>query len=608
MYLTEVILGLRKLGVGRSLTASEIVNELDKYLFPAKFFFDDDGFRENKQEKLAREIFCEYSEAWFMPDIPHNHTMTVAETEFKTSSEYVEYIEEFHESKPWCKGFDAIGSQESDEEDLTQLNGIQSFITAVEIVKYLLHAELWFDDKGLLAARCAVSKFSPEFRIAGDCFKQVFFPTEFETLSLEIWADDDSYKFRDADCDEIAKRFCEVVMALSLNNFSLYLPTNMPPWQENKDFLQEIGILKTTSWDELAFDYDDIFSMVLNNDYLAESYDRWIRNFNEQYSPSKWAYYFWEQPFDASVWADSGFEPIEAALWNSIGYDTPDALAAFSHDWEYSSVAPIVRAGMAVTAQSVQLWGNAGNSSEILDAIDRGFPDIEEYQKYRTIDSFYSTIQKFLGHTKVQLSIQEISFAIELERSGMDIKDAIAWSKLEQKFSDVQAFILTKQSPARATKWIESGFQLDLAAQWVSIGLSVNDALLWTEQDFDTALASWFIERKIVSPREAKLWLKYIPKKEIENWHDAGFEPFSASDWREIGFGPEASLEWLSQGVETAKEAAKWNEGFFHHREALKEAAGWISRSISHENAQKWKAKGINPEIAERREQAGIKP
>ena len=493
MYLTEVILGLRKLGIGRSLSASEIVNELDKYLFPArKTFFYDDSFRENNQEKLASEIFCDNYEAWFMPDIPHNHTLTVAETEFKTSSEYVEYIEEFHESKSWCKGFDALCSQESDEEDLTQLNGIQSFITAVEIVKYLLSAELWFDgqDECLLAARCAVSKFSPEFRVAGDCFKQVFFPTEFETLSLEIWADDDSYKFRDADCDELVKRFCEVVMALSLNDFYFYLPTNMPPWQENKDFLQEIGILETPSWDVHAFDYDDIFPIVLNNPNLAESYDRWIRNFNEQYPPSKWAYYFWEQPFDASVWADSGFKPVEAALWDSIGYDTLEALDAYRHDWEFSSIAPMVHAGMAVTTDTVKLWGNAGNSSEILDAIDRGFPDIQEYQKYRTIDSVYSTIQKFLGHTKVQLSNQEISFAIEFEQRGMDIKDAIAWSKFDQKFTDVEAFILTKQSPAQATKWIKSGFQLDLAAQWVSIGLSVNDALLWTEQDFDTALAS----------------------------------------------------------------------------------------------------------------------
>lgn len=763
MILTDAILWLRKLGIGRSLSASAIVNELDKYLFPDEIFYDDDGNRETKQDNLERKIFCARIEEWLnVPVVPSNRMMIVAETKFNTSGEWVEYFEEMYESKSWCKGLHLFYDRE--EDDLTQLDAIRSFLRASEVVKYLLSGKPWNvkDEECVLATRCAISKFSDDFWMAGEYFKSALFPTEFETQSLEIWANEDSYRFSDTDCEDLTKRFCEVVMALNGENgdfydwddTSFFLPADLSPWHEDEDFLLEIGILGKPSWDEHAFHYEEIFQVALNHPSLTESFDRWIRNFNDEYSPSKWAYYFWEQPFDAAVWADCGFRPVEAALWNSIEYDTPDALDAFSNDWEYSSVAPIVRAGMEVTKENVKLWGNAESSSEILDAIDRGFPEIDEYQKYKTIDSDYSTIQRFnefsnkqlpievlsraialgqswmeikdaiawskfdqpltavvefklakrtplqaskwiecgiplsaalkwvslglsqkeallwieqeidledaswflelkiknphevkqwlkyfsraeiqtaidrgfryindykkykdiesdfsnitrfIKQSKDVLSMHELSRAITLEQHGMKIDDSINWSKIDQKFLDVVAFNLAKQSPAQATKWIEFGFQLDIAIKWVSLGLSVYDAFLWQEQEIDHEGASWFLELKIDDPHEAKQWLRYIPQNEIRIWREAGFEPSSADDWREIGFEPKTSLEWLNQGVNTAKEAGKWLENKFD----LKEAIRWIVRSISPENARKWKDTGISPEIAERREQAGIKP
>jgi hypothetical protein len=56
------------------------------------------------------------------------------------------------------------------------------------------------------------------------------------------------------------------------------------------------------------------------------------------------------------VWADCGFKPVEAALWNKIGYEPPDALEAISHGWSFSSIAPMVHAGMAVTPEGFKLW------------------------------------------------------------------------------------------------------------------------------------------------------------------------------------------------------------------------------------------------------------
>jgi hypothetical protein len=259
---------------------------------------------------------------------------------------------------------------------------------------------------------------------------------------------------------------------------------------------------------------------------------------------------------------------------------------------------------MEVTEESVKHWGNARYSSEIIEGVDRGFPDIDEYKKYKTIDSDYSTIRRFNEFSKDQLSIQELSRAIALEKSWMDIEDAVAWSKFDQPFSDVVEFKLTKQTPLQASKWIACGISLGTALKWVSLGLSQKDALLWIEHDVDVKLAQWFLEHRIDSPREGKLWLKYIPKKEIPNWKAAEFDPIPASEWREIGFGPKTSLEWLAQGVNSAKEAGEWLENKFE----LKEAIQWLGRSITAENAKKWRDKNISPDIAQRREQAGIKP
>lgn len=642
MQLINAILGLRKLGIGRSLSASEIVGGIDNYLFTAT----DWAFE-------GYLLFDEHNLSMLLPLLPEDHPDQL--------EEYDNEIEDLYpELQIWCKGFGI--SDEDEERDLNQFDAINCFLLVSEVTKYLLTPEERDDEEFVQKARSAVSNISPEFWVASGFFNRALDnPNDTGTLHLEDWVNKDTYKFCDDDCDEFAKKFCEVAIWLSsfLASNDFLIPSDLPPWKEDTDFLSELELLDRPTWSSLAFNVSDVSDLRFST-YFHDDITSWLRIFNHYYLPSKWAYYFWESPLDASVWADSGFKPIEAALWDSIGYDTFDALVANGNEWVYTTIAPMVRVGMTITDENVELWGNATSSAEIIDAIDRGFPDISEYKKYSTVEEEYTTIQKFLEKTKVQLSSQEISRAIRLERNGMDIGEAIAWSKIDLNFSLVREFQLAEQTPLQAKKWIDSGipldlalkwmsagiyleealawskidrdlsavlrfksfgltplhaaqwngcgFQLDIAIKWVSLGLEIRDALLWLEQGIEHEMASWFLERKIDNPREAKLWLKYIPKKEIQNWHDAGFEPILASEWREIGFGPEASLEWLNQGVETAIEASKWNQGFIYHRDALKEAAEWISRSISHENAQRWKAKGITPEIAERREQAGIKP
>ena len=697
MFLNDAILGLRQLGIGRSLSASEIVNGIDKYLFTAT----DWAFE-------GYLLFDEHGDSELLPLLPPNHPDQL--------EEYDNEIEDLYpELEFWCEGFEFPEDyDEAEARDLTQFDAIKSFLLMSEVIKCVLTPEQRDAEEFVHKARSAVSNISPEFRRASAYFNRALVnPNDIGTLLLEDWLNNDTYKFSDEDCDELAKKFCEVAIWLSsfLSSNEFFIPSDLPLWKEDSDFLKELELLDRPPWSSWAFSLTD-FSGIRFDKYFHDEITSWLRIFNHYHLPEKWAYYFWESPLDASVWADSGFKPIEAALWESIGYDTFDALVATENEWVYTAIAPMVRVGMTITDENVELWVNATSSAGIIDAIDRGFPNVLEYKKYSTVEADYTTIQKFLEKTKAQLSSQEISRAIQLEQNGMDTREAIAWSKIDRDLSVVREFKLANQTPLQAKKWIDSGFpldlalkgvslglsltdaiawskidrdlsvvrefklanqtplqakkwidsgfpldlalkwmsvgiyleeaiawskidrdlsavlrfksfeltplqavqwngcgfQLDTAIKWLSLGLDMHDALLWQEQEIDHEEASWFLERKIDNPREAKLWLKYIPKKEIQKWHDAGFEPFLAYDWREIGFGPEASLEWLNQGVKTAKEAAKWNEGFFYHREALKEAAQWISRSISHENAQKWKAKGIKPEIAERREQAGIKP
>ena len=650
MSLKDAILGLRKLGIGRSLSATEIVNGIDKYLFTGTDWAYE-GYL----------LFDEDNHSMLLPLLPDDHPDQL--------QEYDNEIEDLYpDLQNWCEGFEISGADEErdlsqfDAINLSQFDAINSFLLVSEVIKCLLTPEDRDAEEYIHKARSAASNISPEFAVASAFFNRALDrPDDTGTLLLEDWVNKDTYKFCDEDCDQLAKKFCEVAIWLSsfLDSNNFFIPSDLSPWTEDSDFHKELELLDGPPWSSWAFKLWD-FSGIRFAKNFHDEITSWLRIFNHYYLPEKWAYYFWESPLDASVWADSGFKPIEAALWDSIGYDTFDALVANENEWVYTAIAPMVRVGMTVTDENVELWGNAKSSADIIDAIDRGFPDALEYKKYSTVEADYITIQKFLEKTEAQLSSQEIARAIQLEQNGMDIKEAITWSKIDLNFSLVREFKLAdqtplqaqkwiesgfpldlalkglslglslrdaiawlkidrdlslvrefklaNQTPLQAKKWIESGFPLDLALKWMSLELSPHDALLWQEQEIDHEVASWFLERKIDNPREAKLWLKYIPNTEIQKWHDAGFEPFLASDWREIGFGPEASLEWLNQGVETAKEAAKWNEGFFYHREALKEAAEWISRSISHENAQKWKAKGINPEIAERREQAGIKP
>ena len=616
MAVVDAVLWLRRLGFGRSLSAQDIIEQIDGYLFPIGEY------------KFAHDLlFDDEGNSLLLPLLPDNHPSHFDQED----DEYWNDVEDLYPDLPiWCKGF-TLGGE--DEYEFTQFHAIEIFLCVSEVVKHLLAPikveEMTYDeylrllrtpdedtDNYIQLAYNAVSNLSPQFSIAGAYFNRAKIrPNEIGAPLLVVWANRAQFKFDETLCREFDKRFCEAVICLSLfteMDCDYIVTSDLPSWDEDADFLKEIAILEGPWWNQWAFRRQHLLYLWeyvsgINRDWQKEKQkeiQRWIRIFDSETNPSKWSYYFWENPLDAAVWADCGFKPVEAALWNKIGYEPPDALEAISLGWSFSSIAPMVHAGMVVTTEGFKLWGNADNSSSILDAIDRGFSNIQEYQKYKTVDSDYFTIQKFNDVSERHLSIQELTRAIALEKSGMGIEDAVAWSTLDQPLFDVVQFKLAEQTPLQASKWIGCGIPLSTALEWVSLGVSQKDAKLWIKHAVDVNLAKWFLEHRIDSPREAKLWLKYIPKKEIPNWKDAEFDPISASDWREIGFGPKTSLEWLAQGVNSAKEAGEWIANKF----ALKEATQWLARSISPENAKKWRDKSISPDIAQRREQAGIKP
>lgn len=226
---------------------------------------------------------------------------------------------------------------------------------------------------------------------------------------------------------------------------------------------------------------DDVDSVLLD-------FESWFRVFDVDPAATdwRWCYYFWDDPYAASVWRDSGFDPFEAALWNSISYDTYDVLKVYENDQTYETIAPMVRAGIPVTDENIEHWGDAEDSVQILFAIDQGFPHIEEYQEYKVTGADYMTICKFLERSKEQLSIQELARAIALQQNGgMSIENSIAWSKIDQSVSDVVNFSATKQSPTQASRWLDSGIQLEIAIKWHEAGFDPISASEWIETEFD---------------------------------------------------------------------------------------------------------------------------
>ncbi len=618
MEVINAILWLRRLGIGRWLSAQEIIESIDGLLFPIR------------ESESARNFFhdCE-GDSLLLPYLPDNHPIHFDNEDDGHWNE----IEELFPGLPiWSTGF---VTGENEEFEFDQFDAIETSLFVQEIYCYFvlpslirkmpitelqrinhLSAEARSDDIAFLelvnnsikTAQRAVEKLSPQFAMACAYLKQAEEnPNTIGHPRLDIWGTQSPDGHTDIEIEESIERFQETLLSISVYkplHFEFRIPSDLPVWAEDSDFLRELEVFDGPWWATSAFEANHLSQVERRIGTSTDEFQRWIRIFDSEINPSKWSFYFWERPLDATVWADSGFKPIEAALWSSIGFDPFDALVAIENNWEYSSIAPIVRAGMAFSAESVKLWGNAGNSSEILSAIDHGFTNISEYQRYKSLKTDYSTIQRFNEFSKEPLSIQRLSRAIALEQSWMDIKDAITWSCFDQPLSAVVEFKLAKQTPLQASKWIECGIPLDAALKWISLGVSQKDAMVWIEYEFDVNFARWFIEHGIDSPREGKLWLKYIPKKEVQNWKDSDFDPISASEWREIGFGPKTSLEWLSHGVDSAKEANKWLENNFE----LNEAIQWLARSISPENAKKWRAKSISPEIAQRREHAGIKP
>lgn len=508
MNLIDGILWLRKLGIGRSLNAIEIVSAIDNYLFSKSNL----GFK--------RDLLLDDDGGWLLwPLLPENLP--------DSSREYGGVLFPF-----WCKGF-KFGDEE--EVDLTQFHAIESFVLVSEVIKYLLTPRGQDGKKYLLPARSLVSNLSPAFRMAGAYFNRALKnPNEIGTLLVEDWANNETYEFEDVSHEKKILRFCKIVIRIAnMDEQDFYLPSDLPPWQESKDFLQEIGILDKPSWRMHALSNKDISKMkqyVVSDvdDGWLDEFESWFCVFN--FTPSstdwRWCYYFWDNPYAASVWRDSGFDPFNAALWNSINYDTYDVLKVHRDDQTYGTIAPMVRAGIPVTDENIEHWGDAEDSVQILFAIDQGFPNIEEYQKYKVTGADYLTICKFLERSREQLSIQELARAIALQQNGgMSIEHSIAWSKIDQSVLDVVNFSAAKQGPTQASKWLDSGIQLEIAIKWHEAGFDPIPASEWIKTEFDIKEAiQW--KNNFISPENAQKWKeKEISPEIAQRREQAGIRP-----------------------------------------------------------------------------------
>jgi len=199
MDLIDGILWLRKLGIGRSLNAIEIVSAIDDYLFS------------KSDSEFKRDLLLDDEGNWLLwPLLPENLP--------DSSRAYGGDLFAF-----WCKGF-KFGDKK--EVDLTQFHAIESFVLVSEVIKYLLTPRGQDGKKYLLPARSVVSNLSPEFRIAGACFNRALKnPDEIGTLLVEDWANNKTYEFAGVDHEEKILRFSEIVICIAnMDEQNFYFP------------------------------------------------------------------------------------------------------------------------------------------------------------------------------------------------------------------------------------------------------------------------------------------------------------------------------------------------------------------------------------------------
>ena len=138
--------------------------------------------------------------------------------------------------------------------------------------------------------------------------------------------------------------------------------------------------------------------------------------------------------------------------------------------------------GIPSSPDTISRWEGL-SGEEILDAIDRGFPDAKTFRLNGSIKADYSEIELL---TPKQAT---------LARTGISLKVAARLAELDSPVRPILDWLHTGFSGSELIKWERAGLPAFVAIDWRTAGFTVTESTAWRNEGFtDPDLARRWLE------------------------------------------------------------------------------------------------------------------
>jgi len=374
---------------------------------------------------------------------------------------------------------------------------------------------------------------------------------------------------------------------------------------------------------------------------------------------------------DIESWFTVGFNPTEALQWLELG-NTPNeaALARDAGLKPCPTPAEIRLAGLSLSNENLSKW-NGLNHKQILDAIDRGFTNAEEYApvasssmdsnevarlRQSAPEGFSSHLLKRFGELldagvsrslAAELSRFEkllVKQIVELEGLGLDSKlisewcskvgnhsIRMAWLGLEgpPSYVDAQPWLRKELGPRDYLRFkdnMSAGMTSFDASWWAACDIPPSDVQVWIELGYPSATDTLGWKSLHMSAGDvATVRSRGIgdTKEFLRVWiEDCNSRPsvntFHVRSWMMLGVSPRSAGEWESYKLGPT-DYESWNPLGVTAKEATiwaksgrdkRELDDWKRAGFTVRQALKWVGSNskITPLTARRRSDAGIEP
>jgi hypothetical protein len=187
----------------------------------------------------------------------------------------------------------------------------------------------------------------------------------------------------------------------------------------------------------------------------------------------------------------------------------------------------LVRAGVRPSVEAADQWASL-KASEILEAVDRGFPAADEYLTWSETATTWDAVLSVLDPYDPDDPDELLDDLVELYPylvAGMSESEANSWRRHRFPAEEGQTWALAGLDAEQAATWRHFGLRSNEAAQWAGIGVTrAAVAALWHH-------AGW-------TPATAKPWM------------DKGFGADTAGAWSRAGASPEIAARRAAAGLQ----------------------------------------------------------